>query len=152
MTFEDMMEPNKQQIKFTPRIISMPEPGQYCLGGNPLYKRSIRSYVAILKKINHRRKLTCKERGRFLCQAFVREEFSKYDLATKNCTGKSRDKDKKIVPIEKLDQELLAAIFAQARHQFQDFSDIHTDSQCETIKAINIICKNERSTNVAKRK
>ena len=140
-----LIDAGKVPIFFTPKIISMPEPGYYHLGGNPSYKRTIKSYVALLKKITtKRRNVTNKDRGRFLCLAFLRVEVPKHELATKNATGKSRDKDMKVITIPRLDQEILAAIFTQAQHQFPEFTDAYTDSSCDTIQAINDVCKRER--------
>ena len=130
----------------------MPEPGYYHLGGNPSYKRTIKSYVDILTKITKgkRRNATDADRGRFLCLAFLRIEIAKHDLATQNCTGRSRDKNKRMIIIPKLDQELLAAIFTQARHQFVEFREEHTDSASSTVKVINDICLRERWSSLVK--
>ena len=143
---ETTTEPTKRPIKWTPRIISMPEPGYHYLGGNPSYKRCIKSYEALLKKIPFRRIDTNKDRGRILCLKLLREEYSREELATKNCSGKTRDKDRKITTIPQLDQDVMGAIFAQARHQFPEFKDIHTDHTCDTVKLINRACAEAKNS------
>ena len=130
---------------YAPRYISALVPGKLLLGGDRYLERDIAWYEKLLKGVKCRKKGNDNDRGRLLCQGLTRAEFFEQELATKNITGFSRDGSKKHINIPKLDENVLNAIFMQARCQFPGFADNYTDHKCDTVKALQGVCKVARS-------
>ena len=130
---------------FTPRIMNMPAPGQYLIGGNPSFQRNIQDYKKLLEKVSYYRKTSDAENGRLLCMKYLRDEVSVQEMATKNVTGVSRDlTNRRKISMPKLNEEFLQAVFTQAKHQFPGFTDRLTDPVNKTLYALNDICKKAR--------
>ena len=120
----DGTDSNKRlKPSFTPRVINMPAPGQYLVGGHPSFKRNIQDYKKLLEKVSYYRKTSDAENGRLLCMKYLREEVSMEEMATKNVTGVSRLTNGSKTKLPKLDEDFLRAIFTQAKHQFPGFTD-----------------------------
>ncbi len=144
---------NKGTDVLQPRVLSMPEPGKYLLGGNAKLVRNIKDYKAILQQIPKVPKTTLQDPslfGRRLCGLLMRWEFTKEELATKNVTGISRHSNKQINRIGKLDPVIMEAIFEQAQYQFPRVN-FTTDEggRKMMINFLNNICKKARQ-NLAK--
>ena len=104
-------------------------------------QRDVEWYKNLINQVKCRKKDNDNDRGRLLCQGLLRDEFSKDDLAAHNLTGVSRGDNNKFVHIPKLDERVLNSIFMQAKIQFSGFEDSHLQLACETVKALNRICK-----------
>ncbi len=134
---------------YTPKFIIAPNPDELLLGGEARMPRSREWYEKILKHVKSRdKKQNDQSRGSILCTALLRAEFSEDDLASHNVTGTSRNDDKKIVPIPKLDETKLRAIFGQAKCQFPGFRDWYTQARCITVDRLNNVCRKARRERV----
>ena len=78
--------------------------------------------------------------GRRLITKLLHHVYTQQELSTMNATGKTKEK----ASYPKLHSMGLIALFNQARLQFPMFTDHPADSSCETMKAINNICKKSR--------
>ena len=144
--YDDTDSSKRLKPNFTPRVINMPAPGQYLIGGHPSFKRNIQDYKKLLEKVSYHRKTSDADNGRLLCMKYLREEVSTEELATKNVTGVSRLANGSKTSVPKLNEEFLRAIFTQAKHQFPGFTDWLTDPKCRTVYAINSMCRQARHT------
>ena len=144
MTKQDQSTNPRRTNVLKPRILSMPEPGKYLLGGNTKLVRNIQDYKAILRKISSANVTDPFLCGRRLCGLLMRQEFSQEELATKNVTGVSRNTTHHI-PIAKLDPVIMEAIFEQAQYQFPEV-DFMTDKgrRKKILSYLNAICKDTR--------
>ena len=125
-----------------PWFVPGKEPDEYLLGGNENMVRSVSEYKVILKEVNQRKQEASNaDQGRLLCLNLMRREIPKEELARKNVTGNSRDKNNKKYKIGTLDREIVHSISQQAKMQFPDFHDWYTDHKCKTVEAINERCK-----------
>ena len=145
MTKQDQSINSRGTDVLKPRLLGVPEPGKYLLGGNPSLVRNINDYNAMLKQIPKTLMKHPADFGRRLCGLLMRQEFSKEELATKNVTGVSRHLNRHTFPIEKLDPVIMDAIFEQAQYQFPDV-DFMTDegTRRKIITYLNDICKHAR--------
>ena len=121
-------------------IIILPPQGQYFIGGFPAFRRNMDDYRIILKEVLHCRQSDDNEKGRLLCMKILGQEVSKA-VATKNATGLFWTEHGKDSLVPKLNEELLRAIFMQAKHQFPGFTDSLSDLNCKTVKALNDVCR-----------
>ena len=121
---------------------------QFLLGGRIGFVRSRQDYSELLHNVTKSGPYRDEnERGKTLCLHLVRREFSNESLATKNATGQTKE-NRRTVAYPKLNEEVMRAIFDQARLQVTGFTDL-PNSTNTTTKAINNICKKERSKRVA---
>ena len=130
----------KPDITQTTQAMHVPGPGQYFVGGFPAFRRNIEDYKILLRQVSNSRKTTDNENGRLLCLKLLGQEVQKA-LATKNMSGVfwTQHGEDELVP--KLNEELLRAIFTQAKHQFPGFTDSLSDPNCKTVKALDDVCK-----------
>ena len=99
----------------------------------------------LLRQVSNSRKTTDNENGRLLCLKLLGLEVQKA-LATKNMSGvfwtqHGEDAEGEDALVPKLNEELLRAIFTQAKHQFPGFTDSLSDPNCKTVKALDDVCK-----------
>ncbi len=139
-------DPTNPGDPFTPRVLSMPEPDKYLLGGKDGLLRSIKDYKVLLGKVAMAKCKDASDSGRILCGMFLREEFTKDELAEGNITGTSREKEThRITQITKLNPVVMDAIFCQAQHQFPGFTDAYTlKGPNKTVAFLNNICRRIR--------
>ena len=78
--------------------------------------------------------------GRRLITKLLHHIYTPQELSTMNATGKTKGK----ASYPKLHSMGLTALFNQARLQFPSFTDDPIDSTCDTMRAINNICKKSR--------
>ena len=137
---------NKAQTskhEILPHIMGLPKSGQYFIGGFPAFKRNVNDYKILLKEVSSCGKTDDKENGQLLCLKLLGRELSNA-IAIKNSssvlwTDHTKDENRKLVP--KLNEELLRAIFMQAKHQFPGFTDSLSDPNCKTVKALDNVCR-----------
>ncbi len=141
------MHHGQEQLQsFVVRVLNIPEPGKYLLGGYTGYVRSIKDYKILLDKVAIYKDYSDYNNGRKLCTLLAKQEFSKEELRTKNVTGYSRDHNHKLIQIPTLDANVLNAIFVQVRHQFPGFKEDWKDSKARSVKGLNKICRVERTS------
>ena len=103
----------------------LPAPGQYFIGGFSAFERSVDDYKILLKEVSSCGKTDDKENGQLLCMKLLERELSNaLTIQNASCVlwkDHTKDKSGKLVP--KLNEELLCAIFTQAKHEFPGFTD-----------------------------
>ena len=136
---------------FSPRYLEGPLAGTYLLGGICGLIRPLDIYLQCVKEVRAFKQEDDQDRGRMLCLALLRREFTEDELQTQNVTGVARNlHNRKRVHLGKLNQIKLEAIFSQAAMQFPDFVDEHTKKRCKTVVAIQDVCKQCRKKAQAK--
>ena len=95
---------------------------QFLLGGRIGFVRSRQDYSELLHNVTKSGPYRDEnERGKTLCLHLVRREFSNESLATKNATGQTKE-NRRTVAYPKLNEEVMRAIFDQARLQVTGFT------------------------------
>ena len=126
-----------------PIYISSTDKNGYLLGGVEGMVRNIADYNTAVRKVASRAASKPDAMGRILCSVLVRLEFSDEELAQKNISERTREREtKRIIPT--LDKAMIHATFLQAKLQFPDFTNSHTNSGCQTVQLINDTCKHIR--------
>ena len=119
--------------EYQPKSIFSPKPNNFFLGGDFSRERDS-MIIKCLETVSHQKKSSDQDRGRLLSWTLLRYEVSKDDLVSKKMTGMSRQTDKKLCQIPRIDEATVHAIFSQARTQFPNFSDWYSNSNYETLK------------------